>query len=140
MLVYRIENSEGGGPYTDSTITPARLDWSYEYPDCQPTPRWSQADFFKFGYDYTKFAFSSLDQFQKWWDTTDERISGQWKGMQEAGFYLRVYEVPEDYVVSDDHQAAFHKDWARRATERSLQEFAEPSMITEEILTNAKEN
>lgn len=110
MIVYRIENKEGKGPYQDQSYGPlSKLCWSHNnsnYPDlCQ--------DFyglvsFDYNFDFV-FGFQSRQLYKSW-------FGGFITLMRSHGFKLSKYEIdPEKIIVGKSgKQIIFRKSDAMK--------------------------
>lgn len=117
--VYRVENSNGGGMYTETECTP-----SYEmieearHPtpdkDALLAPLW-QIELETANYLRFSFAFASLEQLKFWIYREDWR-----KKLDENGFGVSVYET--DSALIGDTQAVFLKSQAKLEYTLSLLE------------------
>jgi hypothetical protein len=115
--VYRIENSLGQGPYNgydwqvqDKDNTVVRNDLSSAHNDSlHPAPcedYTSSGDSIQFAATRTKkykCGFISTNQLHKWFSHYWLRI------LEQAGFTLQQYEVPDENVVIGKYQVLFIK-------------------------------
>jgi hypothetical protein len=61
--------------------------------------------------EYSRFGFASPTQYFAWFYTEDAR-----RILQEAGYVVAVYSVPDDCVIHSSRQAVFALDKARVLT------------------------
>jgi hypothetical protein len=107
-LVYRIETSDGTGPYRSMAtwveLTKLAPNLSQTCTERHPTPRsdginlWDEPD----GEEY-RFGFASLDQRDQWF-TDPEQVA-----LMTLGFVTTVYEVDSSYILFGESQLTFHK-------------------------------
>lgn len=109
MIVFRVENEfDGKGPYTSAACMTGVYN-SHE----QQARRDAPCDDNFYLYDLesfiwaksTKYGFESLEQLI-WW------FKGFHSEMEENGYMISQYEVPEEFVWSGDHQVAYDSDHA----------------------------
>lgn len=81
MLVYRVENREGNGPYSF-------IDFSHGNTDTHPTPGNDGIAFVGFE---AFCGFSTMEKFRNWF-SYDDRVR-----LKEAGFHLATYEVSREH-------------------------------------------
>ena len=125
MLIYRVENENGIGPYWSY-----QFDWDHEgsdYPcafEDEPLARFAKengaeerlvGEFFdSLGMVY---AFSSIELYERWFNE-EERIE-----LSLEGFTLNVYEIPDqfenEFFVVGDTQMLFRKDKAQLVEKQS---------------------
>jgi hypothetical protein len=115
MIIYRVEDCEGGGPYNGKRKDAVRDALPHlfcgfdECPDRHPMPHADIPNWDRYsGYH---FGFASFDQLAAWF-TPGERDT-----LRGLGFGIAVYAVPADYVMQGGRQAAFWRSKAARAAE-----------------------
>lgn len=111
MLIWRIENENGGGMYRSGhndfgTIAAEVGDWAS---DRHPSPIWDDAlgwgDICPYERDLWKFGFASLSQMRQW------VYKAKWRrSLDEIGFSLVCYRVPDEYGRRSNFQAIFRHD------------------------------
>ena len=109
MLVYRMENRNGRGPYR-SLSEPAR--WlrdehgiSLYDDDLHPVP---PDDGVPFPPWEGSFGFASREALDRWFPKEARQL------LREKGQHVTVYEVPENMVEQGRNQLVFHRDSARK--------------------------
>ncbi len=102
MLIYRVENSFGTGPYRDPHYANWDPECSHDGDPNRPTPKTEGI-----AYDYDMLcAFNSKTQLKRWF-TPKER-----KALSELGFNVYVYDVNKKYCIKGKKQLVFHKKYA----------------------------
>jgi len=104
MNVFRFENYAGMGPYMECNHPGFRVT---HFCDSQPAPRFASPvarELLERG--KLLFGFSSVRQITDWWHRR------QIEAMAETGFYLTVWNVPDNAVWADvcGKQVAFRSD------------------------------
>lgn len=132
MLVYRVEDEHGCGPYNLEAVCP---EWDEDYctygitaelilfrdelcerskvlsahplphEDGIPVPPTSSLGGRRWDY---LFGFASLDQARDWFGPLLDGVT-----IPDVGFRVSVYEVDETFVHMGTRQVAFHPDYAR---------------------------
>lgn len=113
MLIWRIENENGGGMYRGgcegfATVAAGVGGW---VTDRHPNPLWDEAlgfdDIDPDERDRYKFGFATLGQMRQW------VYKAAWRrGLDEIGFSLNCYRVPDEYGRRSNFQAIFHEGHA----------------------------
>ena len=113
MLIWRIEDENGGGMYRGSGDGFARVaaecgDWAS---DRHPSPLRDAVlgfcDIDPDERDRWKFGFATLGQMRQW------VYKAKWrKGLDELGYQLNCYRVPDGFANRSNFQAIFHEDHA----------------------------
>lgn len=109
MIVWRVENKEGFGPYQ-------ALDdygWDHQNQDHQPRP-WDDLDFDGHEIRDYRFGFSSQEQMQAWFGDKDRAF------LASHGFELVLYDVPPDAILTGEKQVAFKRDQSTLIERRTL--------------------
>jgi hypothetical protein len=95
MLVYRVENADGEGPYAGFKTT----DLSRHYnTDTHPGPYY---DNIPSVHSYHRFGFSSAEKFVSWFNE-DERAS-----LAGDGYRMSIYDVDPAHVIHGRKQVVF---------------------------------
>lgn len=114
MQIWRIEDENGGGMYRgggEGFAVVAADVGEFSGPR-HPSPMWDYA----LGYydidgderDYYKFSFATLAQMRQW------VYRAAWRrGLDELGYRLNCYEVPDEYARRSNFQAVFHEGHAK---------------------------
>lgn len=128
MLVYRIENELGQGPFTTYAAYvyddnkhprahssrnppgPYSEDWGKHKPRCDLGLTCS----------YGRFGFRSINQLQKWFSSVRGR-----RAMEEDGSFISVFEVDQMDCWLGKWQLVFHKDRATKVKRLSVVDFSE---------------
>lgn len=118
MIVYRVENNAGTGPYRDGAIS---LELEDAIDDMMGNRGFS-IPFFRINYPLPRedgimisngreweCGFSTLEQFHHWFYDAEviERLN-------DEGFYLYEFEVPEEFIKRGRHQCEFVRAHAIR--------------------------
>ena len=113
MLIYRIENAEGKGPYMSVGQSAFATEYHNEGSgrpepeyDFAPT-KWEKAHKYKW-----VFGFSTLDQLSKWFNLKER------KKLNELGFKVALYEAP--VYEASRYQAMFDPQCAVKTGEQPL--------------------
>ncbi len=116
MIIYRVEDEKGGGPYNGERGSMDLL-WSIRSSRTyQPGPLDDIPDF-KHNRNY-RFGFSSMKQLEGWFDP---RFFGALAG---HGFYIALYDVPESGAKCGGHQCAFNSTLAKLIERRAFKDAA----------------
>lgn len=125
MLVYRVENAAGGGPYQGNLQWHPSSENSRSHPgpysDKLLAPHWGQLWTHRRDETYS-FGFMSLDALLEWF------YDPSWREHAEAmGYAIAVYEIDPEAEIDGflgvylgTTQLVFRKDRARRASTISL--------------------
>jgi hypothetical protein len=106
MLVYRVENSEGGGPYTFYSFDKAdkavvavsnALKEAHNESHHHPPPH---SDGISFVRHYERCGFVSIEDLVQWFD-------GWLQKLHDVGFRMAIYDVPTDRVRAGEKQVVF---------------------------------
>jgi hypothetical protein len=114
VLVYRVENEAGEGPYWTGDADGVGME-SQDAPAIHPSPYYDGM-----GLHFTPgmlCGFVSVAQFKRWFYRKEWR-----RGLAALGYKLMVYEVPPDMVVRGHRQVAFRPAQVRPVTVRDLVE------------------
>lgn len=121
MLIWRIEDENGGGMYRGgcegfATVAADVSDWAT---DRHPSPLWDEAlGFFDIDRDereYWKFGFATLSQMRQW------VYKAAWRrGLDDLGYSLVCYRVPDEFGRRSNFQAIFHSGRAERVEVRQV--------------------
>lgn len=104
MLIYRIEGSDGLGPYWGSPIL--EMSTAHSRGDSHPDPMSEDIPMMSDSF----CGFPTLDQL-KWW------FKGWRSMMRRMGFRLKVYEVPHKFVRIGAKQLVFQKKQAKEVAD-----------------------
>ena len=101
MLVYRYENANGIGPYMDSAMFEAGLDWTspVTHPSPQNDPKLGSLEPLEYCGCHTRRLL------RQWFPARSRRA------LNRLGYYLAVYDAPEVRIGS--RQVAFVRKTAR---------------------------
>lgn len=119
MIVYRVEDGEGRGPYRCycSNADLAQM-WERHRGEQWPIPYRDRLLYDRMPHhtieDQYRFCFASMTSFHAWFSDDDRDI------LHRADFRLSVYEVPAEQVVEGDKQALFKASEALRLSSTSL--------------------
>lgn len=114
MLIYRVEDENGDGPYRHPNMNDVLEEMedahSWNERDAHPTPHDEGINVYdlhhKKGWD-PAFAFSSLESLETWF--------GDWlKPLTEIGFVVRVYDVYDRRVIETPTQVVYDRKFAVR--------------------------
>jgi hypothetical protein len=108
MLVYRVEDDEGGGPYRGDNHVDGM--GSKHTDSDHPAPCDDGLPFLP--PDYMNCGFASLSQFKAWFDQDD-----RWD-LKVNGFRLRIFKA--DVVDHGEKQVMFHRGRARLVETRDV--------------------
>jgi hypothetical protein len=120
MIVYRVENRMGTGPYSRCINLPSYL----TVPERHPTPSQDGLSSWYNGTDYAKmneyyFGFESLEQLKSWFTGAfEEEFSEHNYNMGEGesskyAYGISCYDVPDEDVEIGDSQLVFLRDNAQ---------------------------
>lgn len=109
MVIYRVENEMGVGPYRGEMRDP--YSWAVRGHDDDPgRPTWRQDDLHPHGGEW-KSGFFSLSRLARWFNHPHERLN-----LEHQGFRVHVYEIPREWVVLGKSagvgQLVFHTEHA----------------------------
>ena len=112
MLVYRIQDVNGVGPYRKDEVAELYescrgfgYGWSERRPGPARDPGLGGDDWQAFSLKWRKtcrFGFSSIDQLKEWFNTKKVR-----HGLHKLGFAVYVINVDDDKVIVGDKQVVF---------------------------------
>lgn len=117
MLVYRVENKKGIGPYR-MAIT-AEFLHHHNDSNNHPTP-----SLYIYGPDLF-FGFKSLSQTFNWFDYDDCQM------LESNGFFLTTWRVHEDAVFYDDCQITFVRKQAKLIESKPIFQALEAYLLGE---------
>lgn len=110
MIVYRVEDEAGGGPYRggkwEDLLGVLASNPTYSH----PTP--ADDGISIYGTRGWHCAFASIEQAKAWFDDTER------EAMADRGFQLSVYDAPK--VKAGAHQVMFDPEPARFVEQRDL--------------------
>lgn len=117
MIVFRVQTVDGIGPYTPSKL-PERVNtllddmwWSHGNPVTHPRP---QQDFPSYSIMPDEVcAFISHDSLLRWFDGFEELLD-------ECGFLVYEYDVPEYAVEILNHQVVVDRSYLQEGTSYTL--------------------
>lgn len=120
MLIYRVENSNGIGPYTNEDNLMQKHTYSGNPKQPEPgedfTLRLAMTAKFKdleLPEKY-KFGFCSLEQARKW------IYKKSWcNSLRNNGYRLVAFEVPDKYVLSGRSQVVYDSNQVKKSTRKS---------------------
>lgn len=120
MLIWRIEDENGEGMYRSSSRNVGEVDdtesWSsarHPCPNFDDGLGWSDIDCDE--RDLWKFGFATLSQMRQW------VYRAKWRrGLDEIGFSLVCYSVPDEFGRRSNFQAIFRADLAERVEVRQV--------------------
>ena len=130
MKVYRVEDSEGEGPYGSDLYswctTPKMSErhiWSSKTPPPDqdgallPLSIWVRLeDDIQSRTVTSRFGFRTLKQLRSWFTPAARR------NLSECGYVISVYEAPGEYVRLGNHQLVFWREGSEKVDERDLSE------------------
>ena len=129
MKVYRVEDSEGEGPYGDDDSwcpTPKMLERHHRSPktpsperDGGYLPFWLGVPpgmYIPYKTVNSHFGFRTLKQLRSWFTPTARR------NLSKCGYVLSVYEAPDEYVHLGNHQLVFWLEGSEKVDELDLSE------------------
>jgi len=101
-LVYRVETTEGSGPYAAWPNT-----WGVVLPRdsgiydevSHPLP---EDDGLGYTEDGEKFAFSTVEQFMDWFGFESAILT-----LEQSGFFLNVYDIPPENLIVGGRQVKY---------------------------------
>jgi hypothetical protein len=102
MLVFRVENNSGVGPYTSGAVD--TIDYSRLFSPRCPGPL---NDGIRRTDEDDHFAFKDVSQLRKWFI---KRIRGN---LTKKGFSMAIYRVPDKLVKHGKRQVVFKKSRSR---------------------------
>lgn len=113
MLVYRVENENGTGPYLSfhPLLDQMRNEHAMQGDDPRPTPDWDGID------DIDADEYSAVQSPE----AADEWFWGHGKVLDEAGFELTVWDAQD--VRCGGKQVVFRKDTARMVASYPIMEY-----------------
>lgn len=136
MIVYRVEDELGGGPYNgDRAPDPWTRSWSrivngHEVSDPvhQPSPNsdipeWRDSEYGGRAAKY-RFGFASVEQVYKWF-LEDARAF-----LKASGYGIAQYEVPDEFVLVGENQVAFSTKKAKLLQRLPIDDQMEMNLIT----------
>lgn len=119
MLIWRIEDENGEGMYRGSRTIEEVDDMTSWSSSRHPCPHfddglgWNDIDCDE--RDAWKFGFATLGQMRQW------VYKAKWrKGLDEIGFSLVCYRVPDKFGRRSNFQAIFHSEHAERVEVRQV--------------------
>jgi hypothetical protein len=99
MIVYRVENRDGEGPYR-AFLPNEMYDWNHH-----PSPREDGIEFQEYHY----FGFCSKEQLYKWF-----RYPWVNRTLNREGYRLVTYQVSKNYIILGENQLVFTKAEAQK--------------------------
>jgi len=100
MLVYRIENDKGNGPYNSEWKYVEKLRQEHNKDYKRPSPYLSNIDF---NFEIDKFGFINLRSYKNWFTT-------KWRTrFKKHNFKLNVYYVNKQNIKIGYYQLAFEQ-------------------------------
>lgn len=130
ILVFRIENENGNGPYKDISVTKT------SDPEKNPNAE-SEHDLGLIYHmhsskiPYTKeykFGFSSLDKLKSWFHDNSDI-----EKMSLNGFKIAVYEAPLNHTLSSEHQTIYNEKSSKLINIIDLKRFFRPDLKDDPI-------
>lgn len=113
MIVYRVENAEGEGPYWHSVENAIGISIGTIHNKCHNHPAPSEdivdTQFDRFSNQWY-YGCLSLEQLVKWFTLPENYFPL----LREKGFYIVAYECEDKDVAKGDKQCAFKRGRARR--------------------------
>lgn len=104
MKVYRVEDDEGGGPYSGKHHRKVEIAYPKDAQVYWPVP--CEDGLSDVPRDYV-YGFASMKQVRAWFGSKGRRA------LAKLGFGLTVFDVDAKSVRRGYHQVAFHKDEAQ---------------------------
>jgi hypothetical protein len=130
ILVFRIENENGNGPYKDISVTKTS--------DPEKNPNAESDNDLELIYHmysskipYTKeykFGFNSLDKLKSWFHDNSDI-----EKMALNGFKIAVYKLPLNHTLNSKHQDIYNVNTATLIDKIELQRFFRPDLKNEEV-------
>lgn len=102
MIVYRVENAVGVGPYASGDACDI---WDYAYIDSDRHPGPGGRDLFEFPLTAV-FGFTSKAQLRKWFHASERRAA------EKLGLLVYVYKCDKRDVFRGRQQCAFSREHA----------------------------
>ena len=130
MRLYRVEDLEGGGPYGEdfgSWCSTSKLFERHQWSPKTPSPGDDGGHLPLFmhvrhGHGApdrtveTRFGFHTLKQLRSWFTPTARC------NLSKCGYFLSVYEAPDEYVHLGNHQLVFWLEGSEKVDELDLSE------------------
>lgn len=109
MIVYRVENENGRGPYSTSHDFRHDLIDAHNYSRRHPTPNFPSLD----AETIWLCGFASQESLNEWFNGWLEKLTS-------VGFRVVRYDVPDEFVKNSDIQLIFQKDKAELVKEETF--------------------
>lgn len=109
MIIYRVESEDGGGPYNGPKADRA-LSEELFYSNIwhQPPPSVDIADWWPSSNKSWRYGFESAELLKRWFEPKF------YKALDQVGFMVAIYDVPDDAVKCGKFQCAFKFKSAKR--------------------------
>lgn len=109
MIIYRVETPDGGGPYNGPRgMSPMEMFALSNNRRRQPAPG-DDIPGYNGNHSYeNRFGFASIDQAKNWFDWRVYHL------LEDRGFCLARYLVPDEQVWCGGHQCAFNYTEAKK--------------------------
>ena len=101
MLIWRVENSEGIGPYWGNFAPQYQKVYLYDKVK-HPRPKHSGRDI--------HYGFTSFEQLKAWFEETGFTVL---EDLKAAGYNVVQYEIDEQYVNTEEKHISFYHEKAK---------------------------